>query len=262
MADKETYPNLTGAEARKRIAEDRAAQERFDKREAARLRSQRGIEKHNERKQAERRRVRAQIMRDRAERKAEAARQASLIRLGKENTLRVSLADIALGPTDEQIRQAGKNGYERVAEVGTGKDARSGAIVWRRRECPVAYKMMMQGVIDRHGFDACCWYRGIYETTGLSGNIPSIDYGREVFAASHSRAMFTDWQAQNQDMFRAIRREIPSRFLRMLDAMVLQDVSVHRAARVARTGHRDPKGCFEKAVVALVETRQKLEGRS
>lgn len=250
---------LDRARARAAINEALADRE-FDRREIERIVSAHAAGKVEERKERGDRRVRALISRDRMDRLAEEARQAAEQASGEGKE--ISLSEVALGPTTEQIQRAGRYGFEQVGEVGTGKSARLGAIVYRRRSCPVAWKMLMQGVIDRTGFDACCWYRGIFEATGLQGSIASTDYSREVFSAPNARAMFADWQVEQQDQFRAIRKEIDANLLRMLDAMVLNDVSVHRAARVARTGHREPKACFERAVEQLCDVRSRLERKS
>lgn len=203
----------------------------------------------------ERRRVGELIVRDRLDRAREAARAAAQIEVADGKF--VNLIDLEEGPTPEQIAQAERDGagFERIAEVGSGKDARSGASVYRRRDCPQAWKLMLGGAVDREGFAACCWYRSLYETTGLSGNVRSADLAREVFAAPEAKAMFADWQVERQDLYRFIRSRIEPRRLRLLDQIALHDVPLNRAVRAARAFHRRPKPAFAEAVEELLNAR-------
>jgi len=118
---------------------------------------------------------------------------------------------------------------------------------------------MLAGVIDRDGFRGCCWYRALYETTGLAGNIRSADLTREIFAPPEAKAMFADWQVEQQDLFRFIRARIEPRRLRLLDQIALHDVPINRAARAARAFHRRPKPALAEAVEELLNARAESE---
>lgn len=257
------YPELTGAEARRAIEEDRAFERAYERAEITKLvrafsfafRGGTG----ERAKRSEHRRVSEIIRRDRADLARELAREAAQIEVAGGKF--VNLIDLEEGPTQEQIAHAEREGagFERVAEVGSGKDARAGAMVLRRRECPQAWKLMLGGAIDRDGFRACCWYRALHETTGLTGNVRSADLTREVFAPPEAKAMFADWQVEQQDLFRFIRARIEPRRLRLLDQVALHDVPINRAIRAACAFHRRPKPAFAEAVEELLNARAESE---
>lgn len=255
MVARELYPHLSGAEARKALERDREAETRFDRRESARIASDtEGVHKAKRLSKAERRRAENLIARDRAHRAEEALRVEAEIELAEGKL--VAMRDIATGPTAEQVEQAERDGAGFSKFTPKLPDGSVATVTgYRRRDVPQAYKMMLAGIVDHEGLSACAWYRKLYETTGLSGNIGSIDYGREVFASPQSRSMFADWQIEAQDTFRFIRRNIRSRHLALLDQMVLHDVPIHRAVRAARAFHRRAKPAFGEAVKQLLDAR-------
>lgn len=254
-----SFPHLRGRDARQTIAEERSYIDRYERQEIAKLiRAFSPAFKSKAADSAARvelLRVTAIIAGDRAEHSRELARAAAEIEVADGKF--ANLIDLEERPTPEQIAQAERDGagFERVAEVGSGRDARAGASVYRRRDCPQAWKLMFAGVIDREGFAACCWYRSLYETTGLSGNVRSADLAREVFAAPEAKAMFADWQVEQQDLYRFVRAQIEPRRLRLLDQVALHDVPLNRAVRAARAFHRRRKPAFAEAVEELASAR-------
>ena len=255
MVGRNLYPHLKGAEARAAAMRDRAAEERFDQREAERVESAHaGVQKVKRMTHAERRRIAMLLAQDRQARAEERFRKEAEIEF--DDGKLVAMRDVAIGPTPEQIEQADAHGagFSRFTpRLPDGSVATVTA--YRRRDVPQAHKMLLAGVIDHEELAACIWYRNLHETTGLTGNIGSIDYGREVFASPQSRAMFSDWQVEAQDTFRFIRRNIRSRHLALLDQMVLNDVPIHRAVRAARAFHRRAKEAFGEAVKQLCDAR-------
>jgi len=205
----------------------------------------------------ERRRVDALLNRDRQHRTEEQLREVAEAEVAEGRL--TSLRDTAIGPTPEQLAQAERSGigYDRFTpKLPNGSVATVTA--YRRKHLGQVQRLVLSGVIDAEGFRDCLWYRNIYEKTGLSGNIGSVDYGREVFAAPQSRAMFADWQVEAQDMFRATRASIERVELALLDQVVLQDVPIWRAARASGAGWRNAKCIIAKAVHQLTAARETL----
>lgn len=203
----------------------------------------------------ERRRVAALLGNDQAWRAQERLRVAAEIQV--RNGEFANIADSLSAPTPEQFGQAERMGgrfrkFRPRLPDGTVREV----IAYRRQDVPQAYRMLMAGVIDNAGFRACKWYRDLYETTGLTGRVGSVDYGREVFVNPQARSPFTDRQAEAQDTFRFVRAQIERRHLALLENMVLGDVPVHRAARSARAFHRVARAAFARAVELLVQARE------
>jgi hypothetical protein len=202
---------------------------------------------------AQRRRVRDLLASDRAERAAEQFREEARTRF--ENGDSASSVDAIIPPTREWEAKGN------VASHIAIQDPHSTRLVKtvRRQNVPQARKMLAARIIDLPGLCACEWYSELYEKTGLSGNIPSVDYGREVFSAPHSRTMFTEWQMVAQGEFNEVRKLITVRLLMLLDEMVLRDVPASRAARIARIRAERVKTSFAKAVELLADARKALE---
>ena len=260
-----TYPNLPGRAARRRMMADRAAEaalaEVFDQREAERLtaftpdkltslaRSQlKKALRSNEEK-----RVAAIIERDKADRAADAAREAAKIELASGKHAYV--VETHIPPTPEWL---GKVEHEKFTPRQHDKTTVQIRTV-RRVQSPQARKMLLAGVIDHQGYVACQWYECLYESAGFAGNVPSVDFEREVFASPSTRAAFTDYQVEAQDALKFIRKQIEARHLRLLDAMVLQNIPIKRAVRLARAFHREPAKAFGRAVDQLVAAREQYK---
>jgi hypothetical protein len=161
-----------------------------------------------------------------------------------------------LGPTREQLAKA-----EFVPVQGIRDERLKGRTVMtvRRRDIPVAHKMLMKGIIDSAGFAACSWYRNAWEASGMMGNIPSTDYTKEVFAGPTSRSQLTDNQMEIADCLRFIVSKMNARHGRLIYATVVQDTPIQRAVRAARAFHRNPNEGFREAVAQLVDAKKDYE---
>jgi hypothetical protein len=203
--------------------------------------------------EAEQRRVEQMLDRDRAEAAREQFRDEARQRF--ENGDSASSADAVIPPTEEWLSHGDVEGYT------PQQDKHSTRVVKtvRRRPTPQAQKMMLAGRIGYEGLRACIWYAELFENTGHSGNIPSIDYGREVLSAPHDRLVFTERQLEAQDLLRAVRGMINPRFLAILDAMVLDDKPYYLAARAAQVRVGRAPAFFGLAVDDLCKAREELE---
>lgn len=257
-----TYPNLPGRQARRRMRADRAADaalaEVFDQREADRLTAftpdrLTSLAKAQLKKvlrTREEQRVAAIIERDKADRAADKAREAARIELASGK--RAFVVETHIPPTPEWLRQADHESFTPRQHDKTTVQIRT----VRRVQSPQARKMLLAGVIDHQGYIACQWYEGLYETAGFAGNVPSVDLDREAFAMPSTRAAFTEAQLEAQDALKFIRKQIEARHLRLLDAMVLQNIPIKRAVRQARAFHREASKAFGRAVDQLVAARE------
>lgn len=184
----------------------------------------------------------------------EAARRQAEIAVANGNEADLDLS--VLGPTPEQLAKA-----DYVPVQGIRDERLKGRTVMtvRRRDVPVAHRMLMKGIIDSAGFAACVWYRDTWEASGMMGNIPSTDYTKEVFAGPTSRSQLTDSQMEIADCLRFIVSKMNARHGRLIYAMVVQDTPIHRAVRYARAFHRHPNEGFRDAVAQLVDAKKDYE---
>lgn len=203
-------------------------------------------------KQIKRERLLVQGMR--AYNQDEAVRRQAEIAVANGNDADLDLS--VLGPTPEQLAKA-----EFVPVQGIRDERLKGRTVMtvRRRDVPVAHKMLMKGIIDSAGFAACVWYRNAWEASGMMGNIASTDYTKEVFAGPTSRSQLTDNQMEIADCLRFIVSQMNARHGRLIYATVVQDTPIQRAVRAARAFHRNPIEGFRDAVAQLVDAKKDYE---
>jgi hypothetical protein len=225
----------------------------FDDREAQRIESLARTLNQRAAMSAEERRVAEILARDKADAAAERFRREAEIEFDAGKP--VMMADAVVPPTREQMASGEFVPYTPRQPDGSTREVRT----HRRIQAYQAYRMMLWGAIDRDGYSSCCWYASLYEATGLTGSVKSVDYGREVFSAPHSRSVFTEWQIEKQDEWRCVRRNMPSRHLRLLDAVILDGLTIHRAVRAARSFHRTPQKGFAEAVEHLASARSRLK---
>lgn len=129
----------------------------------------------------------------------------------------------------------------------------------RRVLVPRVVDLHLSGLIDVEQLSACRWYKDCWESTGLTGNIPSTDYGKEVFAPPQSRDMFQAWQIDAQDSFRFVRGQISKRYITFFEAVVLQDFGLQRAIKLARRRESAAKGVFKDCVSELQAAYDQLK---
>jgi hypothetical protein len=130
----------------------------------------------------------------------------------------------------------------------------------RRISVPRVYDLHSRGVIDNEQLTACRWYRDCYEATGLMGNIPSTDYGKEVFSAPQSRAMFNDRQIDALESYRFARSSISVRYIGFFEAVVLDEQGLERAIKLARKRKEKAVGIFKECVSDLQTAYDELKG--
>lgn len=129
----------------------------------------------------------------------------------------------------------------------------------RRVLVPRVLDLHLSGLIDNEQLIACRWYRDCWEATGLVGQIPSTDYGKEVFAPPQSRDMFTTFMLDAQDNFRTARSNITARYRTFFDAVVLDDVGLQRAIKLAKRRSDAARGVFKDCVIELQTAYDELK---
>lgn len=129
----------------------------------------------------------------------------------------------------------------------------------RRVLVPRVVDLHLSGLIDIEQLSACRWYRDVWEAAGLMGNIPSTDYGKEVFAPPQSRDMFTAWQFDALESYRFARQSITARYVTFFEAVILQDIGLQRAIKLAKRRESVAKGVFKDCVSELQTAYDKLK---
>jgi hypothetical protein len=186
---------------------------------------------------------------EKAERRLEQAQ------IAFENGNTACLDETVIAPTPELLASGI---FERFTADTVAGTARSATTV-RRKLMNHVVNYYLSGLIDDAELQACRWYRDVYEATGLTGNIPSTDYKKEVFSSPQSRSMFSDWQIDMQDMFRAARAQMTARWLPFFDGMVLHDLAPKKALRLSRGNDKKVKVYFRDSVRELTSAYDMLK---
>lgn len=245
---RQTYPGLKGEAARRAMESERAADDAFDRREEARLKSDLDIAAKRHAERAEQRRVKHLIERDRADRVREEMREAAEMEI-REGVM-VNLTDTVVEPTPEWISKGDIETY--LPSHDESRTVRTVATV-RRIRTPLVARMQRRAQISRDAAKACMHYSDVYERAGLVGHIPSTDISREVFSAPHSRAMFTASQLEAQSELDSMRTAIPKKRWRFFEAVVVLDIPLYRSARYAQMRRSKAEALFVNLAEGLAD---------
>lgn len=252
MMGRNTYPGLSGSDARKAIEAERKADEAFDQREAQGLASRERVSGVRKIMASERGRVKEIHARDQADRDQERHRSEAQQRVEQGDVS--SLPDATIGPTAEWLQHGD------VGSVITKQPENTVRVIKtvKRHKAQPARKQMLAGTIDYEGYMACCWYEDLHEETGLGGAVRSTDFTKEIRGGSGDTIPITEKQAEARETFRFVREQIPHKHLRLLDKMIISGLQLKPAIRAARAFHRRPKPEFRRAVEYLVDARAQL----
>lgn len=188
------------------------------------------VQAHHARAAAQTDRERSLAADMRADLSREADRQAAELKIRE--GVSVNLADLAVPPTEEWERQGEAVNYtvktegQNVQVVTTRRRVRVGQCIKGHRA----------GHLTDDQFLACEWYQDQYERSGLEGKVRSVDLAAEVRSASTSGYVFNDGQLTAQTRLRAAREAVGARWQKFFDKVVLDNVPVRRAARMAPSG--------------------------
>lgn len=231
--------------------QDKALNEAFDRREAVRLLSASMVRNANARSKAERQRVADLIRRDKVAKEREEARLAAEIDY-REDGKSVSLTDSILSPTEEWFKQGDSEKFTPKQPDGTVREI---ATV-RRVLTPIVARLHAADKITDDQFAACMWYRDRHEVAGLQGRFSTskmsdMPSGGGVGFAGSMPA--TEREAIARHQYRAARDAITPFYLIFLDIVVLKDVTLRKAAPVAKCPQRKVEQRFRMVAQQLVD---------
>jgi hypothetical protein len=247
MTKPNSYPDLPGDEARKRIAEDR-----FDRLAEKPLRKALAPQEHPA-KRAERERVKAMIERDKADYAAEIAREAAQIEVRE--GVYVNLADSTIEPTPEWKAQVAHRTFVPDQPKGTVRTIRG----VRRELTPAVVKMCAAGKLSDEQAAACLWFRKVFDQAALDGRYSSMQYTDTSSATSRKLASFaghipmTLTEAEARRAYRAAKESIPQRNRRFFEAVVLGDKSLRAARPLAKCRASAVPNLFRKLAQRLLD---------
>lgn len=166
----------------------------------------------------------------RMEAKADAEREAAQLEI--RSGVFVNVGDAVIPPTPEWLARH-ETAPVTVQADGEGHHARSVKTV----RCVVvtpAMRAQRAGHIDEHQLRACVWYRDRYEEAGLDGRMAKGCFEPRIASGLMGGVAFTDRQMEAMDDLRAARKAINARFVKFFDLVVLNEVGVKRAERMAK----------------------------
>jgi hypothetical protein len=199
-------------------------------------------------KDAEQARVDGIIARDRADRIAEADRQAAILEI--DDGTYVNVGDAVVPPTPEWMAK-GDVMTVTVQADGEGHHARSVKTV-RRVVTSHAKRACRAGKITEEQKVACEWYRDQYDAAGLEGRVKTANLAQRISGGVPSGIMFTEDQVAAQWHLRNARDRMDARMLRFFDLVMIDEIPVDRACRVAKSG-RHPYVTLRQCADAIAD---------
>lgn len=178
----------------------------------------------------ERQRVTRLRRADRLYAKGEAEREAAQLEI--RSGVFVNVGDAVVPPTPEWLAMH-ETRQVTVQADGQGHHARSVKTVRRVIVTPVI-RAHRAGQLDERQLRACTWYADRYEETGLDGRVAKGCFEPRIASGLMGGVAFTDRQMEAMDDLRAARKAINVRFVKFFDLVVLNEVGVKRAERMAK----------------------------
>lgn len=178
----------------------------------------------------ERQRVTRLRRADRLYAKADAEREAAQLEI--RSGVFVNVGDAVVPPTPEWLAMHETRPFTVQAD-GEGHHARSVKTV-RRVVTSHAARAHAAGKIDDRQLKACTWYADRYEMTGLDGRVAISSFEPRIASGLMGGVAFTDRQVEAMDDMRKVRAAITAKYRRFFDLVILRDVGVKRAERMAK----------------------------
>lgn len=183
---------------------------------------------------AETARVAGIIARDKQDRVRELDRKQADMEMAK--GVFVNLSDAVIEPTPEWLAMGETKTYFPRQLDETTRVVKT----VRRVVTPIVARLYRADKISEDQLRACLWYRQTHEKAGLLGRYSGSRYEDNGGASCGSIAIsgghipMTLDEAYAREQFREARNVMDSHFLRMFDAVVIDDIPMIRAARLAR----------------------------
>lgn len=175
-------------------------------------------------------RVAALLERDRADAARETERQAAIIQVA--DGLTVNIGNTVVEPTPEWLTK----GETRKVAVAGERWTDMPMTTVRRVSTSQIFKIHLDGRINERQLKACAWYRDRHEMSGLEGNVRSGSMEPRVACGLASSLPFSTSQIEAQDELRNARLIFPRALHRFFEKVVVDDLSLTRAAREAHAG--------------------------
>lgn len=194
-------------------------------------------------------RVAAMLERDEEDARKEAERKAAMIQVSE--GLTVNIGNTVIEPTPEWLAK----GEVRAVAVGGERWTDVPMSTVRRVVTSHAERAYNAGKITARQCKACEWYREQHEMSGLSGNVKSTSFEPRIAGSASVGVPFTPRQIEAQDDMRNARLMIPSSLRAFFEKVVLGDMPITRAAKVANAGRHPLDGlrCCADRVADYVE---------
>lgn len=183
-------------------------------------------------RQREANRVAAVIERDKAERTAEADREAALLEISE--GVYVNVGDATVPPTLEWMTKGDVMSVTVQAD-GEGHHARSVKTV-RRVMTSHAKRAYRAGKITEEQKIACEWYRDQYDAAGLEGRVKTANLAQRISGGVAGGIMFTEDQVAAQWHYRNARERMNPGMIKFFDLVIIDEIPVDRSCRIARSG--------------------------
>lgn len=189
-------------------------------------------------------RIRALIIRD-AETRDRNERRIKARREFEEGRF-VNLDDTKDTLPDEQLAA---DEFEPVTVFLPAETVRENSTVRRVSRIKALWK---RGVLEDHEMAACSWYRDRFDLSGLDPLVSSTfepKYGNG--GANYGHEARTPEAVQARDEFQFVQKQIPIDVRALVDAVVLQDMTIEDAGRAVQIGYRNAAAAFHRGVLAL-----------
>ena len=167
--------------------------------------------------------------------KADAEREAAELEI--RSGVFVNVGDAVVPPTPEWLAKHETRPVTVQAD-GEGHHARSVKTV-RRVVTSHARRAYNAGKINERQWKACEWYRLQYDLSGLGGRMKTANFNQRIVGGPHMGILFNEQQIEAQTHLRDVRLLINAAMLAFFDMVVIDEISVDRAARLSRAG-RNP----------------------
>lgn len=162
--------------------------------------------------------------------KEDAEREAAQIEI--RSGVFVNVGDAVVPPTPEWLAKHETRPVTVQAD-GQGHHARSVKTVRRVIVTPVI-RAHRAGQLDERQLRACTWYADRYEETGLDGRVAKGCFEPRIASGLMGGVAFTDRQMEAMDDLRAARKAIRANWRKFFDLVVLNEIGVKRAERMAQ----------------------------
>jgi len=202
-----------------------------------------------ERMMAEQKRVQALIARDISGREADMRRKIADAQV--ENGEFYNIEDTVVPPTQEWLDKAKPDGviaYTPRSEDGTVRTIRT---VRKKHISQITY-LYSHGVLDDDMFSACRWYKDRHEAAEMEPSAGVSSYGETIRGdAIYGHLPRTEWGAEARDDYRWAREFIKPDMISLFECVVLYDITITDAARLAKCRFRNARAAFLAAVYDL-----------